>query len=402
MLYSARSSKYIGWFEFSDERIKNLEKEILNQSKYYILNTNEEDYKNYLLNKYSLEQLSIIESSKRNYPPVQKEHEKDPNIRSYRSYTYYECKTSFEFCGNRDLWYVRGTTFTLAGTDFSISGNTVTYTFTIQTQSPEEYKRENEGAYKKLISNLEYINQDALRFNNELPAKISRLFSNIKASIIQENDFFAAIGVTFDSDASKTYAVPVVTKKPHLNKPNITKRSYSQNPTIDTQTYQNIIECLSKTGASMERKPSLYMGKDEEGIRDFFLTQLELGFTGGTVTGETFNRVGKTDILLKNIDGTNLFVGECKFWKGEKVFLDTISQLLSYLTWQDSKTSILVFVKNESIMKVIETAKQSLRQHLNYKSRSSIQERSFSCIFTLPQDNNRDVLCEIIFFHFDK
>lgn len=152
----------------------------------------------------------------------------------------------------------------------------------------------------------------------------------------------------------------------------------------------------------MERKPSLYTGKDEEGIRDFFLTQLELGFTGGTVTGETFNRVGKTDILLKNTDGTNLFVGECKFWKGEKVFLDTISQLLSYLTCQDSKTSILVFVKNESITKVIETAKHSLKQLFHYKSNLSAQERSISCIFTLPQDSNRDIRCEIIFFHFDR
>ena len=29
-----------------------------------------------------------------------------------------------------------------------------------------------------------------------------------------------------------------------------------------------------------------------------------------------FNKKGKTDILLKYEDGTNLFVGECKWWKG--------------------------------------------------------------------------------------
>ena len=118
------------------------------QGKDYILNINENDYKNYLLNKYSLEQLSIIESSKFAHPTVQKEHKADSNSRSFRSYIYFECKCSFEFSGNADLWHVQGTTFTLSGTDFSISGHTVTYTFTIQTQSPDEYKRENESAYK--------------------------------------------------------------------------------------------------------------------------------------------------------------------------------------------------------------------------------------------------------------
>ena len=39
----------------------------------------------------------------------------------------------------------------------------------------------------------------------------------------------------------------------------------------------------------------------------------------GQATGETFNAAGKTDILLR-IDGKNVFIGECKFWKGPKAF----------------------------------------------------------------------------------
>ena len=64
----------------------------------------------------------------------------------------------------------------------------------------------------------------------------------------------------------------------------------------------------------MERKPSLYEGKDEEGLRDVFVAMLETRFEGITATGETFNHCGKTDILLKYAeDGTNLFIAECKF-----------------------------------------------------------------------------------------
>ena len=67
-------------------------------------------------------------------------------------------------------------------------------------------------------------------------------------------------------------------------------------------TYESIVTEINQLGRSMERKPSLYLGKDEEGIRDVFVTMLETKFDGVTATGETFNYSGKTDILLKNAD----------------------------------------------------------------------------------------------------
>jgi hypothetical protein len=63
------------------------------------------------------------------------------------------------------------------------------------------------------------------------------------------------------------------------------------------------------------------------------------GVFEGQATGETFNFQGKTDILIR-AQGKNIFIAECKFWKGEKVFLETIDQLLSYLSWRDSKAAI--------------------------------------------------------------
>jgi hypothetical protein len=44
--------------------------------------------------------------------------------------------------------------------------------------------------------------------------------------------------------------------------------------------------------------------------------------------GETFNFEGKTDILIR-VEALNVFIAECKLWKGEKQFLATIDQLLS-------------------------------------------------------------------------
>ena len=93
----------------------------------------------------------------------------------------------------------------------------------------------------------------------------------------------------------------------------------------------------------MERSPKVFSNMDEETIRTHFLVQLN-GHYQGQATGETFNSNGKTDILIRN-DNQNVFIAECKFWKGKKGYLSTIEQLLGYVTYRDTKTAIFMFVK---------------------------------------------------------
>lgn len=403
-MYHSFTKNIVNWYEFSDNRLRNLKQEIKGQPKDYIININGEEYCQYLTNKYFLEPLEILDESKIIFPPEKKENESKNDDRFYRNPHYYECRISLQFTGNSELWNIQATTWSPSGKPkISIMGQTVVFTFVINAQDPDEFQRENQSNHTGLTKLIEYINNDVKKFNNELSGHIIYTFSNLKTEYVNENLFFAAINVSIDKSNAKTYAVPVISRKKIIEKPNITNKKFTLNPTIDDSTNKNIIECLTQTGASMERKPSLYVGKGEEGIRDFFLTQLELRFEGGTVTGETFNHSGKTDILLKNSDNTNLFVGECKIWKGEKILFETISQLLSYLTWQDTKTSILFFVKNESIVKVINTIRKSILQHENYfKIESENSNRSLSCIFSLPQDEYKHIKCEILLFHFDK
>ena len=84
-----------------------------------------------------------------------------------------------------------------------------------------------------------------------------------------------------------------------------------------------------------------------------------------SVTGETFNKIGKTDILIR-YKNANVFVAECKFWKGIKAFYETIDQILSYLTWRDSKTAILCFVKNKEINPVLGQIESETSKHSCY------------------------------------
>jgi len=86
----------------------------------------------------------------------------------------------------------------------------------------------------------------------------------------------------------------------------------------------------------------------------------------GQATGETFNYEGKTDILIRSGD-RNIFVAECKFWDGSAKLIQTIDQLLGYLSWRDSKAAILLFNRNRNFSKVVEAIPQVVKTHSNFQ-----------------------------------
>jgi hypothetical protein len=76
---------------------------------------------------------------------------------------------------------------------------------------------------------------------------------------------------------------------------------------------------------------------------DILLAHLN-GHFKGAATGETFRRKGKTDIRIED-ENRSAFVAECKVWGGAGEVTRAIGQLLSYLTWRDSKAALVVFNK---------------------------------------------------------
>lgn len=401
---SNQSSYNRSWFEFSDDRFKSLQQKIQQETNEHILNVNEADYKAYLLYEFGLEPLVIHEDTQDVQPPQEKQRELSEQDRFFNSPYYYECSVAYSVEGSRELWAVQPTVYSSSGRpNFAVSRGKITFQFLIQSQEVDEYLREKNNAFNLLKGHIEAINNDAAQFNSELPARVSRYFGELKEKYLKENSFFASINVKQNPDAPRTYSVRRIEKRPPIQKPTATTKSYTSEPTVDGKAYNDIIDCLTRVGLSIERKPSLYVDKDEEALRDLFLMQLELAFLGGTATGETFNRSGKTDILLKNIDNTNLFVGECKVWKGSKHYLEAISQLLEYLTWGDSKTALLVFVKSVSLSTVIQAVKQVTLTHPSAVRLVGVRnERFLQFTFKLPQDDQKQVAIEVMLFHFDK
>ena len=171
---------------------------------------------------------------------------------------------------------------------------------------------------------------------------------------------------------------------------------------MSDEMYEDVLNVLSQAGRAMERKPSLYRGKEEEDLRDQFLLFLETRYAATTGTGETFNKTGKTDILLKFEDGTNLFVAECKWWKGEAEFHAAIKQLFDrYLTWRDSKAALLVFVRNKDFTAVVQKVRAEAEKSPYFIRHANDRgETSLAFDFHFPDDEKRVVRFAVLLFAF--
>ena len=101
---------------------------------------------------------------------------------------------------------------------------------------------------------------------------------------------------------------------------------------------------------------------DEEDLRNIILAQLNGHFKGDAV-GEVFRGRGKTDICIEQ-DNRAAFIGECKLWTGPASLTGALDQLLGYLTWRDSKASLIIFnSKNRNFSKILEVLPGTVRNH---------------------------------------
>jgi len=392
--------------EATYQRKEHIKNEIKGQTKQYILGVDEDAYKEYLLERYAWEPLIIDFNNEQIEEPIKKKETREDRLFNER-YTIdvYYFTIKFFFTGSAEIFRLRPNSYNMTSYDITINEGKgiVSFQFGIDKLDAEEFKRRKEQVKKNAFINLENANKNAIEWNNQLPAFISSTFNDIKSNLLKENDFFAAINLKVNNAANSLVTVPVIRKK-IVPQPDISnKQSFSSVPSISEVQYQDLLKLLFDIGRGMERKPSLYKGKDENGIRDYFLSHLEFRYEGITATGETFNNEGKTDICLKNApDGTNLFIAECKFWTGYSGFLDTITQLFDrYLTWRDSKVAVMMFVKNNDFTSVLNNIRTEIRNHPYYlRPNGQHQDSSFSYIFCLKQDRAKEVKLEIMTFHF--
>lgn len=400
------------WSEVEKSIKSQIVSEISEQDEAYILNVEEERYIDFLVEKYKINQISVGDTPLR-ISDIKTESRYNPDTyRYFGPQEVYHINVEYAFSGDFWLLGVKPTYshFIISGSQrmgvmFNNDCSTVSILIEFYSYDEEDFKKQLKEAYEKNFDkeNIKNVNAHAKEFNSNLRNYVCRTFNEYKTKYLKKANFMAAIKVSSNNLMPQTFSVPtirIITEKPMVNN----NRVYSTEPTLNYETYQQILHVIRGIGRSFETKPQNYIGKDEEGIRDAFLPVLETHFEGCTATGETFNLSGKTDLLIKHTDGTNLFVGECKFWKGAKHLTEAIYQLFDrYLTWRDTKTALIVFVKQDCISEIIKKIDEACKAHEYFvRYEKSQDENSFSYIFHLPGDKSRLIFLEVLVFHFNK
>jgi len=380
--------------------------EINRQSDDYILNVNKEEFIGHLVSKFRIEpikvhreQLSVSTSEEQIpaewYPPGW-------FVEQGKSYPRDVIKFHLPFAGDVRLLKVRASTYSMSAPLITVEGGCICFSVTNFNYTPEEIKQKSDGTINSIIAQNDYLTNDLNQFNATVESTAIQAFDARKQQLLSKNDLMAALGVPVRKLAGtpSTFSIPVKRTKAIATKPKseITGKGCKLDPTFDDTIYHQILKLIHDVGKEFERLPSTYIGKGEEQLRDHILLFLEPNFEG-SATGETFNKVGKTDILLRH-DGDNVFIAELKFWHGQKSFLDTISQLLGYLTWRDSKAAVVIFVKNKNFSQVLETAKEVIGKHENYLGFVSEQDDGwYHYRFHINDDPNREVKLSLMLFH---
>lgn len=194
----------------------------------------------------------------------------------------------------------------------------------------------------------EHVGNMAEWANSDLRSECQRLEEGLRGTIaarkrrlLADRQLEGALGIPVKRRGSTPPTVPAVRRAISIAN-RAQQKTFVPEPVLDEAHYQEVLRQVETWATGLERVPSTAAKLDEEELRDHLLISLNLHWEG-RAGAELFNGAGKTDILIREGD-RNVFIAECKFWRGPKSATAALTQLLSYLVWRDSKAALIVFV----------------------------------------------------------
>lgn len=235
-------------------------------------------------------------------------------------------------------------------------------------------------------------------YDRELPGLIRAAIKDRKERLLKGRNTVAAIGLPVRrSDEPDGYSIPVDRKSVKVARPPSAGAAFTPEPLLADRDFEDALSVLRSMRNTIERLARSTRSLGEEAIRDLLLVGLNSRFEGAA-GGELFNGAGKTDILIR-VDDRNVFIGECKIWRGPKSCVDALDQLLSYTVWRDSKAALLLFVRDQDVTEIIDKATQLLADHRRCKRRlndSGSETPEF--VFSAEGDEQREIRLALLTF----
>jgi hypothetical protein len=262
--------------------------------------------------------------------------------------------------GDASLLAWQPTTFSMNSPVATLSSNAVTFTYQSPQPTPEALASEYGTWLGKVRVGVGNINTQIEQHNRVLEAEVRRRVTERRARLLENRSLTASlqIPVYARSDAPVN---PVPLRRRTLKLPTSRAKPFDPEPALADEMYEAALGTIAGMGNVMERNPTTFHKMQEPALRDHLLLQLNSQFEGNAM-GEVFNGAGKTAILIR-VGDRNVFIAECKRWRGVAKFPQAIDQLLSYQTWRDTKAAIVLFIEQRNAQEIVLQAQAALRCH---------------------------------------
>lgn len=311
------------------------------------------------------------------------------------------------YSGETDLWKMKPSMFSTNlphGSPEPLRGNDQAGILKIKLQYPQgEYKpdavnNEISREFTSIEQYIVWINKDVEQHNQQLRGEISRLVKERRERLGAIQAASSLLNIPIQKRAGAPDLTMLLLQKkvvqPLSNQPQ-RKPEYA----ISTEDYENILQVIRHEGRSFERTPATFAKHDEEELRDILLAHLN-GHYHGQAASEAFRKKGKTDICIE-FENRSAFVAECKVWKGEKLLMESLDQLLGYLTWRDVKTSLILLNKEVAGFQHVQSKiEEFLSRSPSFLQFAPCQEQGeWRAIFRSREDPDRKVTVHVFLFN---
>ena len=303
------------------------------------------------------------------------------------------------FTGEFDLFHHRPSTYTLNPPRANVRNDELVFTYDRLSDEAKSIKTEFDRDRKSVASYLGWIASDVEQFNSKVREDVARLINARREKLLGDRGLVEELGFPLKrrSDAPTTYISPAVKRRIIPQLPSPSKVPYVPEPTLAMEEYDYILSVISNMVLVMERSPRAFKGMREDDLRQHFLVQLN-GQYESQASGETFNYEGKTDIIIRS-KGRNIFIAECKFWNGQGSLHNALDQLLSYTSWRDTKTALLIFNCDREMSTVLKRVPDTILEHCSFKAECPYEsETGFRFVLGHRDDRDRDLMLTVLVF----
>lgn len=313
------------------------------------------------------------------------------------------------FTGEADLLFVRPSSMSLqsvyadvtkAGAD-GIGWISYYFTFNQHDANAERIQQEIDSAINFTIDTAQNQSGQLVQFERDLQQALQSAVANRRSRLGGIHALAKSLDIPVTPKPGMPSLIPIpVAKKVVRELPPVANAKQECGFSITEAAYANILSAVRAQGRTFEKAPTTFAKFDEEELRDVILGNLNTHFQG-QATGETFRAKGKTDICIEQ-DNRAAFVGECKIWRGAKELVSGLRQLLSYLTWRDCKTALVVFNKDRSgFSEILQKAPVALREcaELFRGEVAQSEPGEWRMTFKAPGDNQRTITVQLMVYN---